>query len=68
MSRRVERVIEELKSASNIREVRNVARIADRPRFYRVRIGEHRLGLTVEGDTALLIRFGHRRDFYRRFP
>ena len=68
LSRRVERVIEELKAASSITEVRNVIRMAGRERHYCIRIGGYRLGLVLEGDTAALVRLGHRRDFYRSFP
>ncbi len=69
LSSSVERVIEELKAAaSNITEVRNVAKMAGWERHYRIRIGDYRLGLEMDGDVAVLVRFRHRREFYRYFP
>ena len=68
MSRSVERVIEGLKAASNITEVRNVVKMAGWERHYRIRIGTHRLGLEMDDDVAVLVRFQHRREFYRYFP
>ena len=35
---------------------------------YRVRIGDYRLGITIEGEVAVLAAFGPRDDIYRRFP
>ena len=36
--------------------------------YYRIRIGEYRLGFSVEKDKVKLIRFLHRKDIYRYFP
>ena len=68
LSRSVEQVIEELTAAFNITEVRNVAKMVGWERHYRIRVGDYRLGVEMDGDTAVLARFGHRRDFYRGFP
>lgn len=66
---RLNRKIEELEAAASIRDVSEVRRLnAPRGRHYRIRIGEYRLGVTLEGDTVVLAGIGHRRDFYRRFP
>ena len=68
LSRRVERVIEELKSASNITEVRNVRKMAGSERHYRIRIGDYRMGMEIDGNVAILLRFGRRGQVYRDFP
>jgi len=36
--------------------------------YYRLRIGDYRLGIKLAGNTLELIRFLHRKDIYRRFP
>lgn len=36
--------------------------------YYRIRIGEYRLGFSVEKDQIKLIRFLHRKDIYKFFP
>ena len=68
LSSTVEQVIEELKAASNITEVRNVVKMAGWESYYRIRVGDYRLGLEMDGDVAILTRFRHRREFYRYFP
>lgn len=37
-------------------------------RYYRIRVGDYRLGLALEGDTVILVRFLHRKEIYRYFP
>lgn len=36
--------------------------------YYRIRIGNYRLGLKQEQDTLTLLRFMHRKDIYTYFP
>ncbi len=67
LRRRVERVIEEIEGASAITEVSGVRRIASRGRYYRIRVGDYRVGIEVEGGTVIFIRLGHRREIYRFF-
>ena len=46
----------------------NVKRLTSDGPYYRIRIGDYRLGLVVEDDTITVVRFLHRRDIYRYFP
>ena len=68
MRRRVLRLIEELEEASALAEISSVRRIAGDGRYYRARIGDYRLGIAVEGESVILVRFLHRSDIYRFFP
>jgi len=36
--------------------------------YFRIRIGDFRIGLKLEGDTLVFIRFLNRKDIYRYFP
>ena len=66
---RLNRKIDELEVAESLWEVSEVSRVrAPRGRHYRIRVGEYRIGVTMEGDTAVLARFGHRSVIYRVFP
>ncbi len=66
---RVLSVIEELEAAPAIAEIPSATRLkSDRGRYYRMRIGDYRLGAALVGDALVLVRFLHRRDIYRFFP
>ena len=65
---RVEQVIEAIEAAATLSEISNVRRMTGWPRHYRIRVGNYRLGIEMEGDLVILRRAGYRRDFYRYFP
>ena len=66
--RRLDRVIQELIEATSITEVSGVRRIRAEGQHYRIRIGDYRLGTTVDGETVVLRRFLPRGEIYRYFP
>ena len=69
LARRVNQKIAEIEAAASIRDVSNVRRLNTPSGIhYRVRIGDYRLGIIVEGEVAVLVAFGPRDDIYRRFP
>ena len=69
LARRVNQKIAEIEAAASIRDVSNVRRLnTPSGMHYRVRIGDYRLGITVDGEAAVLVAFGPRDDIYRRFP
>ncbi|MDE2670098.1 MAG: type II toxin-antitoxin system RelE/ParE family toxin [Chloroflexota bacterium] len=68
LRRRVERIVEQLQSAPSVASVPSVAGMRGYANHYRIRVGDYRLGIVVDGDTAILVRLLHRRDIYRHFP
>ena len=66
---RIERKIAEMEAADAITEVSSVEKLSSwSGSDYRIRIGNYRLGVTIEDEVAILVRFGHRSDFYQSFP
>ena len=68
LQRRITRKIQELESASSISEVSGIRSMRGWEHHYRIRIGDYRMGLAVDGNVVTLLRFLHRRDIYRHFP
>lgn len=67
--RRVHRAMEDLEAAASIADFPRAARVnSPAGRFYRIRIGNYRLGLALHDGACILVRCLHRRDIYRRFP
>jgi len=65
---RLEHLIEEAKEAPSLMEIRNLAKLQGYENFYRVRIGEWRVGLAFVEGKLVFVRVLHRRDIYRYFP
>ena len=68
LRRRVERAIEDVKTAPAVSEIPGIRRLSTSGNFYRIRVGDYRIGVEIEDDVVILARFGHRREFYRSFP
>ena len=66
--RRVQRVIEEVKKASAPHEILGLTKLRGYETFYRIRVGDYRIGIEIVDDTIIFVRFLHRRDIYRYFP
>ena len=66
--RRVQRVIEEVKKASAPHEILGLTKLRSYATFYRIRVGDYRIGVEIVGDTVIFVRCLHRRDIYRYFP
>jgi len=64
----VQAVIEQIEQSTTLHDLPNVKHLTSEGPYYRIRIGDYRLGLLVEDDTVTIVRFLHRRDVYRYFP
>ena len=65
---RLNRTIQELIETADITAVNGVRRLRAEGQHYRIRIGDYRLGITMDGETAVLRRFLPRGEIYRYFP
>jgi mRNA interferase RelE/StbE len=60
--------IEQIKSIGSMSAIRNLKKIKGSKQFYRIKIGDYRLGIKIEENTVTFIRFLHRKEIYRFFP
>lgn len=65
---RVKEVIESLERAATLQEIANLRQLKGSTGYYRIRVGDYRIGLCVDGETITLVRFLHRKEVYRYFP
>ena len=70
LRRRVDSVITEIEAAASLAEIAGVRRVvaSASSRYYRIRIGQYRLGIAIVGGAGVLVRFLHRNEIYRYFP
>jgi len=65
---RVAELIESVERAINLTAIPNVKKLRAPGGYYRVRVGEYRVGLIVRGSTVSFVRCLHRKEIYRYFP
>lgn len=68
LQERVAEAIQRFENAENLYEMEGVKKLRDARDAYRLRIGEHRLGLLIREGAVVLVRFLDRKDIYRYFP
>ena len=68
MRSRVQKIIQEVDNADSIEEIKNLKKLKAEGNYYRIRFGDYRIGLTIEGDTVCFVRILHRSEIYRYFP
>jgi mRNA interferase RelE/StbE len=66
--RRVRQIIAETKVAVWITELRDLKKLQGHDTFYRIRLGDYRIGVEVIAGEIIFVRFLHRREIYRYFP
>ena len=68
LRRQVLEVIRQVQEASIPDEIPHLKKLRGYATYFRVRIGDYRLGLKMEGNEVTFMRLLHRRDIYRYFP
>ncbi|HRH34102.1 MAG TPA: type II toxin-antitoxin system RelE/ParE family toxin [Catalimonadaceae bacterium] len=66
---KVEQIILECEKVESLEKIRNCKKLVGFESFYRIRIGDYRLGFElVDANTIHLITLAHRKEIYRGFP
>ncbi len=66
--RRVKSVIEIVEKSESLTEVANLKKLKANENHFRLRIAEYRLGLVLDTEKVIFVRFLHRKDIYKFFP
>jgi mRNA interferase RelE/StbE len=65
---RIKQAIESVQSAASLKEISNLKKLTGGDNYFRIRVGEYRVGVILEQGTVDFVRCLHRRDLYRFFP
>ena len=65
---RVKDIIYEVEASQRLDEISNFKKLKTKGNYYRIRVGDYRIGITVDGEVINFIRILHRREIYQKFP
>ena len=65
---RVHGSIEQVEGASTAEDISQLRKLRGSDRYYRICLGDYRLGIVIEGETVTFVQFLHRKDIYRYCP
>ena len=64
----IRRLILRVEGARLLTDIPQVKKLSGFKSAYRIRLGDYRVGIFVEGDLVQFARVAHRKDIYRLFP
>ena len=64
----IKEAIIQVEKAQTSQEITNLKKLKGGSNYYRIRIGEYRIGLIIESDTVTFVRCLNRKEIYRYFP
>ena len=65
---RIRALIENVEKAETLADLAGLKKLRGGGAYYRIRVGDYRVGLTVQEDVVVFVRVLHRREVYRYFP
>ncbi len=65
---RIKEIIEEVEQTEKLSEVRNVKKLKGEGDYYRIRVGDYRIGININDGVVSFVRILHRKEIYRYFP
>lgn len=68
LRRRVKAAIEKVEKAESLQQINGLKKLKGGENFYRLRVGDFRVGMALEGGRVIFVRLTNRKDIYRHFP
>jgi mRNA interferase RelE/StbE len=65
---RLSKAIDNILKAEHLSEIKNIKKLKGHNNFYRLKIGDYRIGLVFRDNTVIFAAFDHRSDIYKYFP
>ena len=66
--RRIRKAIAQVEAARTFQQIPNLKRLDASGKYYRIRVGDYRLGFVFEQGAVTFVRCLNRKDIYRYFP
>lgn len=66
--KQVQKIIAQVESATSLIDLPNVKKLEGYTTYYRIRVGEYRIGIEVLEGQVIFVCFLNRKDIYRYFP
>lgn len=65
---KIKNVIVQIQQAENLQAVNQIKKLQGEPNYYRIRVGNYRIGIRVAQGVVSFIRVLHRKKIYQYFP
>ncbi|WP_395062914.1 type II toxin-antitoxin system RelE/ParE family toxin [Flavobacterium sp.] len=66
--KKIQEAIENVIQSNKIKDISNLKKLAGHKVYYRIKIGDYRIGVELIEDKIKFLTFLHRKDIYKKFP
>ena len=68
LEQKVKEFLLNLQTKDDITQIENLKKLSGFKNFYRIRLGDYRIGVYFENDILYIVRCLHRKEIYKFFP
>lgn len=68
VKKKIAAVISASRKAASLHDLKNIKKLEGSDTYYRIRVGDYRIGVKLQYKTLFFMRCLHRKDIYRYFP
>jgi len=68
VKKKIAAVISASRKAASLHDLKNIKKLEGSDAYYRIRVGDYRIGVKLQDKTLIFMRCLHRKDIYRYFP
>lgn len=68
LAKEIERVIGSTEVATSLSEIKNLKKLKGHKDFYRIRVGDYRIGIQFKNSEFTFAAIDSRKDIYKYFP
>lgn len=61
-------IIEAAEESANMQDFPNLKKLTGYKNSFRIRMGDYRIGIVIDGTKVIFAAFDHRSDIYKYFP
>jgi mRNA interferase RelE/StbE len=65
---KIKKIIINCKNSDNLSQIKNIKKLKGYDTFFRIKIADYRIGVEIQKNELIFVRFLHRKDIYRFFP
>ena len=65
---RILNAVLQVQEAETIHDIRHLEKLSGFKVYYRIRVGDYRIGLKIEHNIVTFLDAGHRKEIYKHFP
>ncbi|MFN7676702.1 type II toxin-antitoxin system RelE/ParE family toxin [Flavobacterium sp.] len=65
---KIQDTIDDVVRANSVLEISNIKKLSGFKVYYRIKIGDYRIGIEKIGKQIKFLTFEHRKDIYKKFP